>query len=72
MLHVVFIKVEIPLKGAKIDGDDRAFRKIRRCKMLFAYICNIVVYGLVILDVLNCDPCEKKIKHQDNLLLKSK
>lgn len=50
---------EIPFKGAKIDGDDRTFLQIHRVYMLFVNISNIVVYGLVMLDVLNGDPCRK-------------
>ena len=52
----------LPLKGAKVDGDDRTFpRKTHRFEMLFVYICDIVVYGLVRADVRNGDPC-KNIK----------
>lgn len=50
----------LPLKGAKFD-DDRIFWEIHRIEMLFVYIGNIVVYGLVMPDVLNRDPCKKNL-----------
>ena len=62
----------LPLKGAKVDGDDRTFPwKTHRFEMLFVYICDIVVYGIVIADVRNGDPC-KILKHQSVSLLKTK
>lgn len=50
----------LPLKGPQVDGDDRIFREIHCIEMLFVYISNIVVYGFVMRDVLNGDPCEKE------------
>ena len=57
-LELKFIS-KIPFIGAKIDGDDRTFLQIHRVYMLFVNTSNIVVYGPVMLDVLNGDPYQK-------------